>query len=330
MSQRRRTPSRAAALAGLFAGAWSACATAPPAVATQAVPGWPANDFPGASALLSGFDPIVDRSQSQYAVPAAEDWRAGDQVLFGLRLRTAAGERRWLLHVGVIEPLAIARAGDDDAVAPGGPLPDLHWSLTMNDQPTEFASRRCRVRVTVADAMGQVLGVTEPLLPRDLLSNGFAAACQLVERQRALGMPQRLEDFYASFDLQPLTAAAACAIAVLQVMQDDRVLSPLLWEVVQRPSLWSVATSLGVRVVLEPAFHACTRVPAPAPAGPVAWRVPMRLLVNGEPALALELDVGSAEAPFAPCGGVFAATAHHPQDGAREFALALLAARRGG
>jgi hypothetical protein len=276
-----------------------------------------AADFPAAAAILRGFD----------AGSATDlDWRAGDQVLFGLRLRTGDRLRHWLLHLQVLEP----QAADADGAA-RAPLPAIDWTLNINGAPEQFHSRLCRVQATVHDQHGVVVGRSEPLVPRDLLANGFAAACELVVRQQRR-RPHMVgtDGFYQDLDLAPLARATVCAVALLQVVQDDAVLSPLLWEVVQRPSLWSVLSHLGARVVLRPRFHAAVEVPASAASGAArAWQVPMTLLVNDQPVLLTELLVGEPWPPFALGGSLLGATARHPEDGGREFALQLLAARRG-
>ena len=277
-------------------------------------------DFPGAAGLLHGFDPVTE---------ASPEWRAGDEVLFGLRLRVGERLRHWLLHLRVIEPLALARAGDE--AQPGGLQPPLSWTLNVNDAPQRFDSRRARVLLTVCDAFGQVLARSEPELPRDLLARGFAAACELVQaRQRSQPQSIGTDAFYQDLDLQPLAEATVCAVALLQVVQEDKVLAPLLWEVIERPSVWSVLSNLGARVVLRPRFHAAVEVPITAAGQPAqAWRVPMTLLVNDAAVLSTELVVADAAPPFALAGGILGATARHPADAGREFALQLLAARRG-
>ncbi|MEO6593696.1 MAG: hypothetical protein ABIP94_02965 [Planctomycetota bacterium] len=280
----------------------------------------PSSAFPGASALLDGFDPL-----------AADDaWRAGDEVLYGLRLLRAGHARHWLLHLRLTEPLAIARANDE--VGAGELLPPVEWSIRINDEPQAFGSRLCRVIATVTDAAGVVLGRSEPLLPRDFLQRGFSTACQLVQ-QRLDAHPETRgsDEFYTGMDVRPLAEATVCTVALLQVVQEDDVLAPLLWHVVQRPSIWSVVANLGARVVLRPRFHAAAEAPSPvAGAGPgPVWRVPMNLMVNDTLALQVEMLVGGAVPPFALCGGMLGATAHHPMQAGTEFSLILLGARRG-
>lgn len=304
------------------------CSASAPEVRIAAVPEYlsPAS-FPGAPALLRGFD----------ALASDTEWRAGDEVLYGLRLRHGAQARHWLLHLRVTEPLAVAR--EDEEVAAGDLLPPLEWSIRINGEPREFRSRRCRVMATVTDEAGRVLGRSEPLLPRDLLDQGFSRACALVRqrfaegRSRDGGAPDRASPlagaFYEGMDVGPLADATVCTIALLQVVQEDAVLAPLLWEVVERPSFWSVVSNFGARVVLRPRFHAATEAPSPldCDAGDV-WRVPMSLVINDVPALHADLLVGTTAPPFALCGGVLLIMARHPSADV-EFSCLLLGTRRG-
>lgn len=309
----RRSPLSFAALAAV-----AACHAAPgPEVRFAAVGDLPPPAaFPGAADILRGAD----------AVEPASRWCAGDEVLFGLRLRRGDRVRHWLLHLRLTEPVAIARAGDD--VPPPDALPPVLWTLRVNDEERSFLSARCRVLATVYDAAGTVLGRTEPLLPRDFLDRGFTRACELVAAQRADGPADGVLR-HRPFDVHPYAEATVAAMALLQVVQEDAVLAPLLWEVVEKPSWWSIVRHLGARVVVRPDFQAAEAVASPVAAGEVAWRVPLELSVHDQPVLHSDLFVVGAARPFALCGGVVGAVARHPSDPGRELSMVLLAARLG-
>lgn len=280
-------------------------------------------DFPGAAVLLTPA-PAPSPAADADADPPGERWLAGDEVLFGLRLERAGTRRHWLLHLRLTEPFAVARPGEDDAGRTR--LPPVTWWLRVNGVETPFVSAQCRVLATVADEHGNVLERSEPLLPRDFLARGFAEACELVAQRRLAAAGA---DFYRAADVQPFAQATVAAIALLEVVQADAVLAPLLWHVVDRPSIWSVVTNLGVEVTVRPRFHAAEPAPSPAAVGPSTWRVPMALLVNGDNALLADLYVAPSAPPLALCGGVVAALARHPSDPGLEFSLVLLGARRG-
>ena len=282
----------------------------PPAIA--------AADFPGAPLLLAGFDRIVDDPE----------WSVDDAVLFGLQLRRGTVRRHWLLHLRVVEVAATAQQ-PGEGVPVGQRLPAMQWQLRVNDVPQQFPSRCARLAVTVATADGEVLGRSQPVVPRDLLARGFGAACRWVHERRALA-PTDDAAFYAGPDLQPLADASVAAVALLQVVQRDAVLSPLLWEVIERPSLWSMVRHLGARLLLQPRFHAALSTSSPVAQLPIStWNVPMTLSVNDEPTLEFELAVTPARSPLCLAAGVLSAVARNPSDPAVEFRLLLLGARRG-
>jgi hypothetical protein len=121
--------------------------------------------------------------------------------------------------------------------------------------------------------------------------------------------------------------ATLTAVALLRVVQDDDVLAALLWQVIEKPSVWSVVASLGVSVTLQPQFFVAEHVEQPACGGVKPWRLPMSVVVNDQPALQTELFVAPAVRPFALCGGILGITAWHPRDPSRQASLLLLAAR---
>jgi hypothetical protein len=290
----------------LSAAAWlGGCrGPAPLALAEPLQVDIPASAFPGAAAILSGFDPAEPDSA----------WRTGDQVLFGLRLMIDGEERHWLLHLRLLAPV-----GDGAAI---------EWPLRVNGEERVYASRQARVEVAVHDGDGKLLGSSSPLVPADFLATGFAAACDLVKaRQQALpDGPQSA--FYDGLDIEPLARATVSAMALLRVVEHDAVLAPLLWQVLERPSLWSVLGNLGARVVVRPRFHAAVELPVAAGFA-TPWRVPLQLLVNDELALSVEATVDRPAPPFALAGGFVGALARHPRKSGRALVLRLLAARRG-
>lgn len=290
-----------------------ACQSPPAADVRLDAPGGDgARAFPAPQHLLQGFD----------AAQADGDWRVGDEVLFGLRLLRDGEVRHWLLHVRLTEPLA--RSSD------ASPLPPVDWSIRINGEPQQFASRPCRVVATVMDEHGVELGRSEPILPRDFLARGIAGACRLVhEHLSGAGVLERRRR-YRRIDVRPLAEGTVSAVALLQVVQQDDVLAPLLWQVVSGPSLWSVLRNLGARVVLRPRFHELAEVPSPVAAvRGSAFVLPLTLSVNDEAALAVDLFVAAAAPPFALCGGVLGATARHPTDPGLALSIRLLSARRG-
>lgn len=264
-------------------------------------------DFPAPQHLLRGFD------ERQAKGP----WRRGDEVLFGLRLRRDGDVRHWLLQLRVLEVTAID--------ADGTPLEPVDWALRINGEVQDFESAVCRAEVVVMDEHGTELGRSQPLLPRDFLSIGIASACRLV-RSRTGGAGATI---YETLDMRPLAEATVSAVALLQVVQGDSVLAPILWQVIEKPTVWSVVSHMGVRVMMRPSFHRVTSALSPVPAVlDETWRLPIALEVNQTPALNLDLFVTESRPPFSLAGGLLGATASHPSNPLLDFSLLLLSARR--
>ena len=301
--------------------ALASCQTpANPALASAPPVGIEIADFPAPAHLLRGFD------EREPVGP----WRVGDEVLFGLRLRRASTVKHWLLQLRVLEVTAVNEQGE--AYQP------IDWSLRINGQMQQFASQVCRAEVIVMDEHGVELGRSQPCLPRDFLSRGIASACKLV-RSRMHSMVQRdpsaaanaaNQTVYDQLDMRPLAEATVSAVALLQVVQEDSVLAPILWQVIEKPSVWSVVTNLGANIMLRPSFHRVTSTLSPVPTLlDQTYRLPLALEVNEQPALNLDLFVTDSTPPFSLAGGLLGPTARHPTNPTRDFSLPPLPARRG-
>lgn len=313
---------RPAAAVALLA-ACSSVAPVPPQPRQDPLSGFATDEFPGADDLLRGY------------ANAAEDgdlgWRSGDQVLFGLRLQSDGRMRRWLVRLTVTDTELFEA---DDGTDHGQPVPRLQRrTFDVHERETvELTSRIAAVRVEVADERGHPLGESRIEMPRDLLDKGFTAACQSMETPAWRRQRRNLDTLYANIDIRPYVEAMGALMAMLDVIAEDPTLSPILWQVVQKPSLWSVLWHFGASVSVQPRFHDSIRaVPLPAPfhAGDAAWVVPITLTVNGAPALFCDVIVGSSARPFALCGGIVGAEARHPTDAGLTFSFRLLAAQRG-
>ncbi|MFK7741059.1 MAG: hypothetical protein AB8H80_12125 [Planctomycetota bacterium] len=307
-------PCGCAAIALLFAGACQSTSEADVSVVDANAAAIDARDFPAPRGMKKGVALRTPRGS----------WRVGDEVLYGLRLVRGETTRHWLLKLSVLEVAAL----DED----GERLPETTWRLRINGERTSFMSSLARVAATVYDEEGAELGRTEPLLPRDFLDRGVADACaQVMERTTnppgTLGLPS----IYRDIDPNLLSESTVCAVALLQIVQEDSVLAPLLWQVIEKPSLWSVLGNLGARVVLRPRYHAVTEAMCPLPGRyETTWRLPMELHVNDTLALDMNLFVTESSPPYALGGGLLGASAKHPSDPDLEFSLLLLSATIGG
>lgn len=279
-------------------------------------------ELPAYERMLEGFDPVV----------TARDWRRGDRALLGLELRDGEETRRWLVLV-TVEDVALSRVGQRGEVV----SERMTWQVPIRDRGNlEFTSEMMALRVLVADEDGRPLGESMVKVPRQLLEKGFARACAANEH----GPPilafdpdsPHPPDEGPPEDKRPHAEAVLSLVALLGIVKEDPILSSLMWEVVEPPSLLSVIWNLGVTVTLRAHFTQAVRARSPPPHLPdtgAVWWVPFTLLVNDSPALFCELLVTSPWAPITLSGGIVGIHARHPSRPDLQFTMALLAARRG-
>jgi len=304
----------AAAVALILAGLHG-CAGAPPPSPPdpRTAPALPAAEFPGADRLLTGFS----------APDGDPAWRAGDEVLLALRLQDHAEVRRWLLRLRVCD----AQARDEH----GEPRAPASWSVVVDGAPQQFESGLAHVDALVTDADGKELGASSLDVPRDFLDKGFVAACTQIEALGALSTGSGTL-VSGTFRLQPLVEAMVSVVALFGIVLQNDTLAPIVWEVVEQPSVFSVLLHAGATATLTPRFQETVRAattPPQLPAGDPAWVVPLTLLVNDAPALYCDLLVGRSTPPLQLTGGIVGADAHRPGDPDLRFQFAVLAAHRG-
>jgi hypothetical protein len=117
--------------------------------------------------------------------------------------------------------------------------------------------------------------------------------------------------------------------ALFQLVQGNEALSPILWETVDVPSVFSMLAHFGVTVsVGAEVDRAVFGAPAVLGSGPTC-AVPVTVLANGNPALLCTLFATDPQPPFRLSAGIVAIEAAHPTDATRRFSMRLLAAHRG-
>lgn len=317
-----------ASLALLF----GACASAPlelrapnPELAVTVAPG----EFPGAGRLATGFDArTTDRA-----------WRAGDTVVFGLRLQQGESAQRWLLRLRVLPSPRFTVETKNGTTTDGVKFLGLHrsWNYTAKVdgelREVEVESGIVRVAVSVHDPDGSPLGDSIVSLPADLMTNGLLPGIETAMRLEASTtgndpLPPRT----SLEDLRPMAEGLIALLALLDVVQNDSVLQGYFWQVVQKPSLWSVIRTMGVSASLTASPERSVRLEQlPEAILPTdrAFAMPLRVDVNDTPALLADVIAIDSARPYALCSGIIAASARHPTEKDLTFEVRLLAARLG-
>ncbi len=324
-------PPRSVAACLFAACALTGCGLAPDLPIKPAGGVWQhlqAADFPGAGRLLEGFD----------APTADGEWLQQDRLLFALQLRKGETVHRWLLHLQVlIGDVMSTRLGDDQPTEIKL-WNDRSWTYTTTvlgeKREKRVSSRMLPVVVRVHDEQGKQLGNSLVQLPADLLGAGLlpgidaATTLYAGTDPEANPMPREQQEQH----VDAMVRSTLALVALLTIVQEDNVLADYFWQVIEKPSIWSVVSSFGVSASLVTALEQSqptTDLPPGMPTTSRAFIAPMRVEVNGTPALLADILATDASRPYALCGGMVAASARHPSRPDLHFDVQLLAARLG-
>jgi hypothetical protein len=273
--------------------ALAACAGTPQAPASRPEPvSW---DGLAREKLLQGFD------------APGEDAGVGlfDRVLLGLSLSSPRLSDRWMLDV-----LCIGKSNRVFTIT---------WTAD-GEEPRTLRTSASTYLISLFDAEGLKLGDSMVAAPTECLSHGFVAACASAGR---VAPP-------ASFD-EPLARGVAAMLALVQTIQEDRLLADILWKVVDKPGLFTFLTTWSTTVQVTPEFEHATREPNPldGPWGELgAWSFPYVLAYGGKPLLRGRMLVTEPRTPLTVAGGLISMDGYRVSDPETRFELRVLAARR--
>ena len=204
-----------------------------------------------------------------------------------------------------------------------------HWeytagSLTMKGRPSSIATispgpdepeRQYKIlpvtmQLDRLDADGRCLATSTAEMFEEPLRTGFWPY--------ALAEPDDVD----------LDLAFALTMTLQRLATADPVLQDLLFRIVDRPSLWSVATHLGVTVAMRWGADASPIDPQPPLTAPLRCTT-LELKINGDTASWVDMVVAQTSTTSAACGGLVGAIARHPTEPGRSAVVRLLATRRG-
>jgi len=317
----------ATTLVACLAAACNTIQPQPPPVNGAMTVDLPKTEFPGANTMAAGFDERI----------ADQSWEMDDEVVFALRLRRGEQVDRWLLRLSVMLGERLTGSLDSEPLTKGiGLWEEMSWTYTITDhgerRDAQVKSKLLPVVATVCDEQGRKLTTSVVKLPVRLLGRGVlpaidcALAATQAQAQATPGEPAR------EVSLQPLVEATIGLMSLLNVVQEDDALADYFWQVVEKPSLWSIITGFGVKATFSMGFEKsvpAASLPPDLPAANRAFVVPMQIDVNGSPALFLELTATDAARPYSLCGGIVGGVARHPTKADYALELQLIAARLG-
>lgn len=271
-----------------------------------------AQRFPGAQRILPGIE-IDD---------GAPGWRTGDRGLLGLERVGEDGLERWLIELECVEE-------ESEGVS-------IHSQSSMTlttdaGKTLEIQATEVKFEVRLRDAEGKLLETTRPIVPAGFLSEGLFDACELAasmaNSERGWeGSGSELSDE----ELVKFARGVACCVSLVQVLEDDSALGPILMDIVRRPPLYTFLTHGGVDLGIAPALDR-TRSESIRFAGrdEAGFVLPLTMTANDRVALECELFVLPPTPPLHVVGGIVAIESSGATQAGRSFRITLLGAERG-
>lgn len=244
----------------------------------------------------------------------SESLMAGDRLTFELRTtRDGVSKLRYL----VFEVTGVEESG-------GAPIV-VQYEVSVDGAVVTRTSALHRVRVDLSDESGALIGTSSLSIAGGLARSQMAAcaaAARLAEDLRAVGLEFDPHGFAELGDQERVDRDASTMrdaerglFVLMGLAQSDNLLSELLWEVVERPSVWSLITSLGATTEVEPGYERAQRLEGlqtgAGPEGPF-YSLPLVVSVNGSDALRMKLLVTEPVAPWNLISGIVAFEGRHP------------------
>lgn len=108
-------------------------------------------------------------------------------------------------------------------------------------------------------------------------------------------------------------------------------LRDILWEIAEKPSAWSIVRRGGRIDTMIDVRETPVRVdsgPWPSVTATGVFRMPLRLLLNGQPTLRCALMVTAPRPPLLTCAGIIGIEAGPPEGSTKHLSVRLVASRR--
>lgn len=280
--------------------------------------------------------------------PEGSKTQPGDEITYVLAVQQPAGQRQWLVRIIAAETPDTAAIPDDTIYTSTGlELRYTHQPAALDIEfigPFEPGAVN-RAQVTSSRARN--------IVSAEALQEGLIRYCEssvdITRRLRAAGIEQPV---YHGMGSRPkpgeIEAGRKAAAAFGLTAEEERIAFSVFFalrafyqaaseipgcrdaleQVVQKPSLWSVASSLGVNSGFLYGWQAV--LPLPPEHSPVSLPthvLPVRLTLNNQPALISGLAVTDTRPPLRNGAGIVALFAEHPKDPSKRAYLRLLSAR---
>ena len=250
-------------------------------------------------------------------------WRIGDAALF--HIVAEHGARRTERYVRTV----LSGSGSTRMLQFSGTVrPEDGREPISFDEALWTSFQRFDVSVFGGD--GEPLATSTSEVPEVLLRRGLFHGAEAYARWTGG------EESFDSADpaaVRDLLMSFVAPSALVQLMAENSALRPILWEVVERPSIWGLLRRAGridLSIRMEDERVVSTTHALPGASETLrAYRVPFALHVNDELALHLALTVCPTDPPLLVCGGLVEAQGRHPRDPERTVRIELVSSTRG-
>jgi len=282
--------------------------------------------------------------------------RPGDEVILLLALQQPAGFDQWLVRLRYEKPDANRgenRALPEDRIYTSTGL-DLHYPNSPAALEVEFIGPFPAATSPQQKPAATAVKTARAVVSAESLRQGMAeyarSSLEIRERLQAAGIANP-KYFGSSNKLSAAeTAAGREAAAAFQLSPAEERLAfsvvfslrsffmaasgipacaDLMEKVIQKPSLWSLATNLGLNTNFKYGWHHVQAVPADrVDVSTPAYFIPVQLSLNDRLAVKATFVATLPQPPLQTSAGILAICAEHPTDDTKRLFIRVLSARR--
>jgi hypothetical protein len=279
--------------------------------------------FAAGTRLVEGFD----------AFEPGRGWSPGDTVLLGIAMDAPGVSREWYIKATAIGDLPI-KSGDQIALF--SPRDSVRVRYAGKNGAAEHRWVRVDynlvpVMVELFDAEAKLLSQNLAMMPEMCLQYGMIDNIELQRDGRgfydSVTVPPDGGELVAGEEQKRFLAGWVAMMKLPDFLHRESM-QGVLWQLIERPSLFSLLRNGGVSLGLGMDARRAELV-EPPPLGLPApvYRVPLEVEVNGATAMNCELMLARAVPPLGPCNALIGLDAVNPRDGRKRVTVRLLAAR---
>jgi hypothetical protein len=301
------------------AAAGSESAPIAPVVPLPAVPIWAS----GHGVALGQFADPADTTAS----------RTGDTVTFLVSLRERNDVRQWLVQFQIADPT--------DAERKRKPPLDLFIQLNGGEKLWFSNSHRLALDIQTTGPFSSAhpgdVPATKPartMISPDLLGLGLDQSCRASIkwfRNFTGAAPKEKPPAPSLEEQRVLIGFFPALMAFFEGVEKTPGLRDILWDIVEKPSVWSIVRR-GGRV--DGGFE-FKETPTLVDLGSErlgtaaeVFRMPLKMALNDQPALRCALIVTAPKPPLLTCAGIIGIEADPPEESAKHLSIRLIASRR--